>query len=206
MWLAHHIFKLRGFCSSINETKIIAFCKHCSSITPKWAADAQDSYALSSRSWFPPCALFVWRRTAYCREWFQQHHKQKRYKWLTQYANETPLTNKPLISRSELSYQLRYAEQNQRSTEVPWSIRQMAVYHHHSSFPDFDFFIFINPLDNAPFETQLQSLAKPNANNQTLLNTICDDPFRLHMMPCSSYLGNWRWYFRYLGGQFQQKV
>lgn len=121
MWLAHHFFKLRGFCSSINETKIIAFCKHCSSITTRWAADAQDSYALSSRSWFSPCAIFVWRRTAYCREWFQQHHKQKRYKWLTQYANETPLTNKPLISeiRTLISASLRWTKsENCRSSLV----------------------------------------------------------------------------------------
>lgn len=74
------------------------------------------------------------------------------------------------------------------------------------SSQSFDFFIFIHPLESNLVGKQLESFVELSRTAQDLLNTICDDPFRLHVMPCSSYLGNWRWYFRYLGAQFQEKV
>ena len=50
------------------------------------------------------------------------------------------------------------------------------------------------------------SLAQPSSASQVFLKAMCKDPFRLHMLPVSSYLDNWRWYFRYLGEEFEDRV
>ena len=38
------------------------------------------------------------------------------------------------------------------------------------------------------------------------LENIVKNPYRMHIMPFALYLDNWRWYFRYLGEDFQDKV
>lgn len=82
----------------------------------------------------------------------------------------------------------------------------MGVHHHHAPNRKFDFFLFLHPLDGSLVEKHFEDLAKPDRSAHSLLATICDDPFRLHVLPHSCYLGNWRWYLRYLGAQFQEKV
>ena len=35
---------------------------------------------------------------------------------------------------------------------------------------------------------------------------ICKHPYRLHVLPFMLYIGNWRWYLRYLGEKFEKQV
>lgn len=82
----------------------------------------------------------------------------------------------------------------------------MGVYHYHALDKKFDLFILIHPLDGSPVERKLQELARSDLHATALLSTIYDDPWKLHVLPFASYLGNWRWYFRYLGADFQERV
>ena len=107
--------------------------------------------------------------------------------------------------KQDLSYQIRYTEENHRSPESPWSVRQTGVYHHHSATMDFDLFIILNPLVNSAFERQLLAFGAPQSNESELAN-VCENPYRLHILPWAVYLDSWRWYLRYLGEQFQEKV
>ena len=50
------------------------------------------------------------------------------------------------------------------------------------------------------------SLSESNAASQASLTAICENPFRIHMLLFSSYLDNWRWYFRYLDEEFEGMV
>ena len=106
----------------------------------------------------------------------------------------------------ELSYQIRYTEENKRSSVRPWSLRQTGVYHHHSLNPQFDLFIFIHPKEHSLVEESLMSLSESTAASQASLKAICENPFRIHMLLFSSYLDNWRWYFRYLDEEFEGMV
>lgn len=106
---------------------------------------------------------------------------------------------------AEISYQIRYAEENHRSPERPWSVRQTGVYHHHSVQSNFDLFILLHPIENSLFEQQVTSLALKQSS-QAELASLVEDPYRMHLMPFALYLDNWRWYFRYLGEEFQKKV
>ncbi|CAF9911789.1 MAG: hypothetical protein HETSPECPRED_000445 [Heterodermia speciosa] len=103
----------------------------------------------------------------------------------------------------KLSYQIRYTEENKRSSVRPWSLRQTGVYHHHSLNPQFDLFIFIHPKEDSLVEESLMSLSESTAASQASLKAICENPFRIHMLLFSSYLDNWRWYFRYLDEEFE---
>ena len=107
---------------------------------------------------------------------------------------------------ADLSYQIRYVEENHRSSNRPWSIRQTGVYHYHCSNQKFDLFIFLHPIEYSSVEQTLMSLAQPSTDGQEFLRAICKDPFRLHMLPMASYLDNWRWYFRYLDEEFEDMV
>ena len=105
----------------------------------------------------------------------------------------------------EVSYQIRYAEENHRSPDSPWSVRQTGVYHHHSFRNDFDLFILLHPVENSLFEQQVTNLAMIQSS-QAELASLVENPYRIHIMPFALYLDNWRWYFRYLGEDFQDKV
>lgn len=105
----------------------------------------------------------------------------------------------------ETSYQIRYAEENHRSPDRPWSVRQTGVYHHHSALRNFDLFTLLHPIENSLFEQRVTSLAKIQSS-QAELASLVENPYRTHLMPFALYLDNWRWYFRYLGEDFQEKV
>lgn len=127
--------------------------------------------------------------------------------WMVRTVSHMSLLLNMLAYISEaLTYQIRYAEENQRSTEVPWSVRQTGVYHFQSKKTEFDLFIFLHPLKGSIVENQLTGLARIGKANSSLLDSIFHDPYRLHILLFSSYLNNWRWYFRYLGENFQKKV
>lgn len=103
-----------------------------------------------------------------------------------------------------LSYQIRYSEENHRAPDSPWSVRQTGVYHHHSSSKEFDLFIFLHPLTDSVLERQLLAFDDQPVRHSDL-SSICENPYRLHILLYAMYLDNWRWYFRYLGDDFQKK-
>jgi hypothetical protein len=103
----------------------------------------------------------------------------------------------------EISYQIRYEEQNHRSGRNPWSLRHTGVYHHHTS--DSDLWIILNPIKESLVETRLLELERLPADSAEI-NRICKNSFLLHILLFSSYFGNWRWYFRSLGDDFEKKV
>ena len=105
----------------------------------------------------------------------------------------------------KVSYQIRYAEENHRLPDVPWSVRQTGVYHHHFAKNDFDLFILLHPIENSLFEQQLTRLSTTQSSRAEL-ESLVENPYRIHIMPFTLYLENWRWYFRYLGEKFQEKV
>ena len=105
----------------------------------------------------------------------------------------------------DLTYQIRYSEENHRSQDSPWSVRQTGVYHHHSSTKKFDLFIFLHPLNESVLEKRLLDFGRPRTDARGL-TSICKNPYRLHILPFASYVENWRWYFRFLGDEFQDKV
>ena len=109
------------------------------------------------------------------------------------------------MTNKEISYQIRYAEENHRSPNIPWSVRQTGVYHHHSATDDFDLFILIHPIESSLFEQQVTNLVMISSS-QAELASLVENPYRLHFMPFALYLDNWRWYFRYLGENFQEMV
>ena len=103
-------------------------------------------------------------------------------------------------------YQLQYTEENQRSKHTPWSFRHTAVYHHHDSASNFDLFILLHSIEDSYLEQQLISLTKPGPRSQSMLRTLLADPSNLHLLIASSYVNNWRWYLRYVGQSFEDKV
>lgn len=100
---------------------------------------------------------------------------------------------------------MRYAEENRRSNDNPWSVRQTGVYHHHVSTRDFDLFIFLHPLEESFLECQLITIAAPS-HPKSELASLCANPYQLHSLAFALYSDNWRWYLRYLGEEFQEKV
>ena len=104
----------------------------------------------------------------------------------------------------DLAYQIRYTEENHRFPSNPWSVRQTGVYHHHSYKNDFDLFIFLHPLSESVLERQL--LAWDAQSHASEIVSVCENPYRLHILPFAVYIDNWRWYFRSLGEDFEERV
>ena len=113
------------------------------------------------------------------------------------------ISNKTAIDASRnLSYQIRYVEENHRKTSQPFSPRQTGIYHHHSSDETLDLFIIVNPMEDSILELQLVQMMQ----SRTTALSICEHPFRLHLLLFALYIDNWRWYLRYIGEQLDRKV
>ena len=69
----------------------------------------------------------------------------------------------------------------------------------HNPHTDFDLFVLLHPTPESSFETQLIGLTG------SVLDNLVANPYMVHLLVLSSYLGNWRWYFRHLGSDFQRK-
>ena len=109
-----------------------------------------------------------------------------------------------MLNLSEVSYQLRYAEENHRSERNPWSIRQTGIYHHHKPRQNQDLFIILNPYawSYCTLEERLIQMTTSKKASRALF----DNPYLLHVLPVASYMDNWRWYFRFLGKRFLKLV
>lgn len=103
-------------------------------------------------------------------------------------------------SGCEISYQMRYVEQNQRGGMNPWSMRHTGICHHHNS-GGIDVFILLHPVREPAIQTVLSALE----TDPIMRRALCSNPFLLHTWLFARYFDNWRWYFRYLGERFAEE-
>ena len=105
---------------------------------------------------------------------------------------------------ADISYQIRYCEENHRDENQPWSTRQTGIYHHHSPSDKFDLFILLNPypVDECILEQQICNLSTSPKSVQSLVA----NPYRMHTLLFALYSDNWRWYFRYISDGFMKRV
>lgn len=87
-----------------------------------------------------------------------------------------------------------------------WSLRHTGIYHHHNTAADFDLWIIVHPVSDSALERQLLALAKNRDVPHFMHSKIYDDPFQLHLLIYSTYLGNWRWYLQFLGNEVKRQV
>lgn len=109
-----------------------------------------------------------------------------------------------LTTAIDISYQIRYCEENHRDEKQPWSTRQTGIYHHHSPSDDFDLFILLNPYpkDTCVLEQEICNLSTSPRSVQSLVAS----PYRMHTLLFALYSDNWRWHFRYISHEFMKKV
>lgn len=97
-----------------------------------------------------------------------------------------------------LSYQIRYVEQNQRGGQDPWSFRHTGVFHR---YDEVDTIVLLHPIRAPPVETVIAAMeTDPVARAE-----FCSNPFLLHTWLFRQYFDNWRWYFRYIGELFAEE-
>ncbi|KAF4629741.1 hypothetical protein G7Y89_g8405 [Cudoniella acicularis] len=104
-------------------------------------------------------------------------------------------------SNYEISYQLRYMENNKRLHGDPWSLRQTGVYHQYSGFGTDNvknLWILLHPIK--------ESIAYKRLDQATFselrVHEMEFDPMRLHLLVFSSYIDNWRLYLHDITRQF----
>ncbi|KAH7134921.1 hypothetical protein B0J11DRAFT_424563 [Dendryphion nanum] len=103
-------------------------------------------------------------------------------------------------SSCEISYQIRYVEQNKRSKLNPWSLRHTGVYHHHSATSETDTMLLLHPVLEPAFRTKIRALQDDIFDR----GALCSNPFLLHTWLFSQYFCHWRWYYRYLDDRFAE--
>ena len=107
----------------------------------------------------------------------------------------------------EISYLCRYFERHGRqNASDPWSDRHTGVYH--SSSPEFDLFILLQPTPSGKSELEWRLLELEDATPASLsvLEAICNEPMRMHTLIFSTYFESWRPYLRDLGNAFTREV
>lgn len=112
-----------------------------------------------------------------------------------------------------VSYQINYVEETHRKI-IPWSWRHTGVYHHRhqpgQGKKGHDLFILLQPNETGVLDkrilTGLGILAE--SRPQPFLDPVygSDYPIKIHSIVLSSFIGNWRWYLRHLGDQFEEYV
>lgn len=101
----------------------------------------------------------------------------------------------------EISYQLRYMENNRRLNGDPWSLRQTGVYHQYSGGGDDDtknLWVLLHPVRESVVCSRLESAAFSDLG----VEEMKFNPMRLHLLIFSSYIDNWRLYLHDITRQF----
>ncbi|KAH6682672.1 hypothetical protein B0J14DRAFT_673055 [Halenospora varia] len=104
-------------------------------------------------------------------------------------------------SKYEISYQLRYMENNRRLHGDPWSLRQTGVYHQYSGRGDDDtknLWVLLHPVNESVVCSRLESAASSDLG----VEEMKFNPMRLHLLIFSSYIDNWRLYLHDITRQF----
>ena len=103
-----------------------------------------------------------------------------------------------LLINIECAYALRYVELNQRGTDVPWSVRQTAVYHKHKVDQSSSTWVIISISERA--ERCLDRYIK------TSQHLIAENPFDVHLILVDIALANWRPYIVNLTERIMKQV
>lgn len=98
----------------------------------------------------------------------------------------------------ECAYAMRYVELNHRDTDVPWSLRQTAVYHKHRVDQKSSTWVMISLSEKA--ELCLDRYVKSSQN------IIAENPFDVHLILLDTALANWRPYIVSLTEQINRQV
>ncbi|OJJ97015.1 hypothetical protein ASPACDRAFT_34041 [Aspergillus aculeatus ATCC 16872] len=112
---------------------------------------------------------------------------------------------------SYITYQINYVEEKKHQKHLTWSWRHTGVYHHHSRAQRgkaFDLFILLHPNDASVLERRIHNelqIARSmlvglsgDSGHNNYISTA------LHSLALSSFSGNWQWYLRDLGRQFEK--
>ncbi|EAT82301.1 hypothetical protein SNOG_09966 [Parastagonospora nodorum SN15] len=98
----------------------------------------------------------------------------------------------------DISYQIRYIDNNHRGGQDPWSLRHSGVFHQHSAHEAADTVVLLHPVRQPLIDKAIAAL-KGDAIGRS---KICENPFLLHTLMFAQYFANWRWYLRYVGERF----
>ena len=93
---------------------------------------------------------------------------------------------------TEVTYVLKYAEENGRSNGRPWSIRQSVAYHQ-TAANGTQTWILLHPLRGSAFQKRIEGILRQKDGSQKLL-----DPLNLHVSHMASYAENWKRYVAHL--------
>lgn len=90
----------------------------------------------------------------------------------------------------ECAYGLRFVELNLRSTKVPWSVRQIVIYHRYEVIEKASTWVMISA--STKFEASVNGYIESSENISAL------NPFEIHVLLLDTALGNWRSYIVFL--------
>jgi hypothetical protein len=96
-------------------------------------------------------------------------------------------------SEMRLCFNLRSVEESSRERSLPWSIRQVAIYH------TFDFetgnAVWITVKGNTQIKKRITELLKPSkSRTNSSVGDAFSETLRIHLLLCNWALENWRWY------------
>lgn len=101
------------------------------------------------------------------------------------------------IQGSEITFQIRYIEQNNRGGPNKWSLRHTGVFHRHSA-SEADLVIVLHPIEDPKLQDVISALQEDHAAREE----FCRNPLKLHEAFFACYTDDWRWYLRDLGERF----
>ena len=102
--------------------------------------------------------------------------------------------------RIEVTYILKYAEENGRSHGRPWSIRQSVAYHQ-AAADGTQTWVLLHPLRNSVFQARVEALLRQEYGPQKLRN-----PYNVHVLHLASYVENWKRYIAHLNRDLSSAV
>jgi hypothetical protein len=110
---------------------------------------------------------------------------------------------------ADISYLVNYVEENFRKEALsPWSWRHTGIYHHHTE--KHDLIIILHPNPESVLEARILKWLGLNLSLNNFessgLTIQHDDSFLVHPLALTSFIDNWRWYFRYIGDEFNYEV
>lgn len=100
-----------------------------------------------------------------------------------------------------ISYQIRYVDNNHRGGQDPWSLRHSGVFHHHTAHGTTDTVVLLHPVREPLIGNAIAALKEDAVGR----SEVCENPFLLHAWMFAQYFANWRWYLRYVGERFAKE-
>ncbi|KAH6679448.1 hypothetical protein B0J14DRAFT_297870 [Halenospora varia] len=98
-----------------------------------------------------------------------------------------------------MQYRLSYVEEVKKASNISWAIRQTGVYHRHMPTGPGSLWIFLHPRPNSTLQTRLEKSIKEWSRKQRSLIELQ----LVHLIPLSSYIGDWRWYLKNLSAEIE---